>query len=132
MEDFSKVGIDRYKASSLMSPSNTKVVVKTTYFALKALYHFIIALVLQLWSTVVSNEKRCKSLAGQVALVTGGGNGLGRSLCLELANTEKCHVAVVDMDFEAAKITANVVRSMGQKAFPYKVSARAGEQAALR
>lgn len=122
MEDFSKVGLERYKASNLMSPSNTKVILKTTYFALKALYHFIVALFCQLWNTVSSNEKRSKSLAGQIALVTGGGNGFGRSLSLELANTEKCHIAVVDMDFEAAKITANVVKSMGQKAFAYKVS----------
>lgn len=122
MEDISKVGTERYKASNLMSPTNTKVVLKTTYFALKALYHFILALFLQLWHTVLSNEKRSKSLAGQVVLVTGGGNGFGRALCLELANVEKCHVAVVDMDFEAANITANVVKSMGQKAFAYKVS----------
>lgn len=70
----------------------------------------------------MSNEKRTKSLAGQVVLVTGGGNGFGRAISLELANNEKCHVAVVDLDFEAAKITANVVKSMGQKAFAYKVS----------
>lgn len=121
MEDFSKVGVDRYRGSNLISPSNTKIVFKTTYFALKALYHFVIALALQLWNTVVGNEKRAKSLAGQVALVTGGGNGFGRAICLELANNERCHVAVVDLDYEAAKITANVVRSMGQKAVAYKV-----------
>lgn len=123
MEDFSRVGIDRYRSSNMMSPSNTKVIVKTTYFALKALYHFLVALVVQLWTILLGNERRTKSLAGQVALVTGGGNGFGRALCLELANVEKCHLAVVDVDFDAAKITANVVKSMGQKAFAYKVCA---------
>lgn len=123
MDDFSKVGIDRYRASNLASPTNTKVILKTTYFALKALYHFILALFVQLWQVVLSNEGRSKSLTGQVVLVTGGGNGFGRALCLQLASSEKCHVAVVDLDYEAAKITANVVQSMGQKAFAYKVSA---------
>lgn len=123
MDDFSKVGIDRYRASNLESPTNAKVILKTTYFALKAVYHFILAFFLQLWQALLNNEGRSKSLAGQVVLVTGGGNGFGRALCLQLANSEKCHVAVVDLDYEAAKITANVVQSMGQKAFAYKVSA---------
>lgn len=122
MEDFSKIGIERYKASKLLSPSNTKVILKTTYFAFKAIYLFIVALFVQLWTTIRSNEKRTKSLAGQVALVTGGGNGFGRALALDLALKEKCHVAVVDLDYEAAKITANVIQSVGLKAFAYKVS----------
>lgn len=111
-----------------MSPSVTKVVLKTTYLALQALCHFVVALFVQIWNTILSNERRPKSLAGQVALVTGGGNGFGRALCLELASTEKCHVAVVDLDLEAAKITANVVKSMGLKAFAYKVSNTKPEQ----
>lgn len=123
MEDFHKVGVERYRASNLMSPTNTRVILKTTYFALKALYHFLVALIAQLWHAVVTDERKTKSVEGQIVLVTGGGNGFGRALCLELASTEKCHVAVVDLDYEAAKITANVVQSMGQKAFAYKVSA---------
>lgn len=122
MEDFSRVGVDRYRASHLISPSNTKVIFKTTYFALKALYHFLLALLAQLWINIKRTDRHTKLLANQIVLVTGGGNGFGRALCLELAYSEKCHVAVVDLDFEAAKITANVVKSMGQKAFAYKVS----------
>ncbi|XP_058054789.1 17-beta-hydroxysteroid dehydrogenase 13-like [Anopheles bellator] len=55
-----------------------------------------------------------KSIHGQTALVTGGGNGLGRALCLRLAK-EGCHVAVADIDMAAAQRTAVDLRKQGVK-----------------
>ncbi|XP_052862699.1 17-beta-hydroxysteroid dehydrogenase 13-like [Anopheles cruzii] len=55
-----------------------------------------------------------KSIHGQTALVTGGGNGLGRALCLRLA-AEGCHVAVADIDMAAAQRTAADLRKHGVK-----------------
>lgn len=46
-----------------------------------------------------------ESLRNQLALVTGGGNGLGRALCMRLA-AEKCDLAVVDIDIENVKKVA--------------------------
>lgn len=46
-----------------------------------------------------------KSIKGELALVTGGGNGLGRKLCIELAR-EGCDLAIVDVDIEGAEKTA--------------------------
>ncbi|EDS45307.1 short-chain dehydrogenase [Culex quinquefasciatus] len=63
---------------------------------------------------------RRKSIRGQLALVTGGGNGLGRSLCLRLAR-KGCQVAVADIDLIAAQRTAQEVRDLGVRAEPFLV-----------
>jgi short chain dehydrogenase len=52
--------------------------------------------------------RKPKSIENQLALVTGGGNGLGREICFRLAK-EKCHIAVVDIDIENATQTANEI-----------------------
>uniref|UniRef100_A0A182LWV5 Uncharacterized protein n=1 Tax=Anopheles culicifacies TaxID=139723 RepID=A0A182LWV5_9DIPT len=56
-----------------------------------------------------------KSIHNHIALVTGGANGLGRALCLRLAQ-EGCHVAVVDIDQAGALRTVEDVRKLGVKA----------------
>jgi all-trans-retinol dehydrogenase (NAD+) len=52
--------------------------------------------------------------------VTGGGNGLGREICLQLAD-QGCNIAVVDVDLSAAEKTAEVIKSKGLKCKAYKV-----------
>lgn len=52
--------------------------------------------------------------------ITGGGNGLGRIMGLKFA-MEGCHVAVVDIDFEAAVKTANEIQLCNVKSMAYKV-----------
>jgi 2-hydroxycyclohexanecarboxyl-CoA dehydrogenase len=41
----------------------------------------------------------------RVAVVSGGGSGIGRSTCLRLAD-QGCRVAVLDLDGEAAELAA--------------------------
>ncbi|XP_049545422.1 17-beta-hydroxysteroid dehydrogenase 13-like [Anopheles darlingi] len=60
-----------------------------------------------------------KSIVGQTALVTGGANGLGRDLCLQLASAG-CHVAVVDLDESNGKQTTADIRRLGVKAHFFK------------
>lgn len=62
-----------------------------------------------------------KCIKNQVALITGGGNGLGRSLAFRLAK-EKCKLAIVDIDFKAAQQTATEIESrFGVKAIAFRV-----------
>uniref|UniRef100_A0A1Q3FKW9 Short-chain dehydrogenase/reductase 3 n=1 Tax=Culex tarsalis TaxID=7177 RepID=A0A1Q3FKW9_CULTA len=61
-----------------------------------------------------------KSVRGQVVLVTGGANGLGKALCERFAK-EGCSVAVADIDLISAQKTAKELQQQGCKAEAFKV-----------
>ena len=68
--------------------------------------------------------KKPKNIAGQVALVTGGGNGLGREISLRLAQ-EGCNIVIGDCDLESAEKTVKEIQakfSITVKAFRCDVS----------
>ncbi|MBE0481291.1 MAG: SDR family oxidoreductase [Dehalococcoidia bacterium] len=56
----------------------------------------------------------------RVAIITGGGSGIGRGTCLRLAE-EGGRIAVFDLDFESASETASTVQKAGGDAFACKV-----------
>ena len=43
-----------------------------------------------------------KTLENHIAIVTGGGQGLGEAICLRLAN-EGCHIVVADLNEDKDK-----------------------------
>lgn len=51
-------------------------------------------------------------LAGKVAIITGGGSGIGRAACLLFAR-EGCRVAVVDWNEEGGRETARLLDAQG-------------------
>lgn len=52
--------------------------------------------------------------------MTGGGNGIGREICLELARCG-CNVACLDLDFDAAQQLCLELKQLGVEANAYKV-----------
>jgi NAD(P)-dependent dehydrogenase (short-subunit alcohol dehydrogenase family) len=55
------------------------------------------------------------SLAGKVAVITGGASGIGRSICLRLAR-DGADIAVFDLNRSGAQQTAHAVEQLGRRA----------------
>ncbi|NNE07424.1 MAG: 3-oxoacyl-[acyl-carrier-protein] reductase [Gemmatimonadetes bacterium] len=58
-------------------------------------------------------------IEGQVAIVTGGAQGIGRTIALTIARMG-ADVAVVDVDQEKAEATAGEIRELGRSALAFK------------
>jgi NAD(P)-dependent dehydrogenase (short-subunit alcohol dehydrogenase family) len=65
------------------------------------------------------SEGNMFDLSGKVALVTGGGSGMGRSMCEGFAEAG-ADVAVADLNEDSAKETAGILSKYGRKAFAIK------------
>jgi len=68
-----------------------------------------------------------KDLAGKVAVVTGGGSGIGRATAVALAARGSV-VAVADLDEGKAKETAGVITATGGRASAHQVDVRAEDR----
>jgi 2-hydroxycyclohexanecarboxyl-CoA dehydrogenase len=62
-----------------------------------------------------TQEERMQRLEGKVAVVTGGGGGIGSAACMRLAR-EGGAVAVLDQNLEAAEKVAGAIRAEGGRA----------------
>lgn len=69
------------------------------------------------------------NLSGKTALVTGGGQGIGREIALALA-TDGANVAVCDVNIEAAQKTAADIEGKGRKSLAVKANVAASAEVA--
>jgi NAD(P)-dependent dehydrogenase (short-subunit alcohol dehydrogenase family) len=70
-----------------------------------------------------------RDLAGKVAVVTGGGSGIGRGISIGLAS-EKMTVAVADVRVESAEAVADEITAAGGRAFAVQVDVTSVESLA--
>ncbi|EDV43023.1 uncharacterized protein Dana_GF18273 [Drosophila ananassae] len=68
----------------------------------------LVAILRKLFSKIFCCQSP-KSVVGEVAVVTGGGHGLGRAISLELAK-KGCNVAVVDINLSGAEATVKQIQ----------------------
>ncbi len=69
-----------------------------------------------------------QNLQDKIAIVTGGGGGLGQALCMRLAE-EGSHVVVVDLNGEAAQETAKAIEAnTDRRSFAMKVDVTDDQQ----
>ncbi|KAH8416628.1 hypothetical protein KR222_000162, partial [Zaprionus bogoriensis] len=104
----------------------TKLRANVAIFVLFCLLPVILLVVLiaKIYSSLCSalGCETPKKVAGEVALVTGAGNGLGRAIALQLAEIG-CHIAVVDINLSGAEDTVKQINEMTTvKAKAYKTN----------
>jgi 2-hydroxycyclohexanecarboxyl-CoA dehydrogenase len=69
-------------------------------------------------------QEECRAmgtLTGKIAIVTGGGSGIGREICRQFADQGCAAVAIFDIDTDGADATVKMIGDTGTKCFVYKV-----------
>jgi len=124
METESDLKLSNYKAADRLKAS-WSFRLNLVWVPIKVLLVVLILIIPEalkgIYRLIVPNPKCIK---GKLALVTGGGNGLGKALAHELAS-KGANVVVVDIDIKAAQRTAEEIESkfkVKSKAFKVDVS----------
>lgn len=97
-----------YVAAVVTSPGQNKFSFSLNLFilVLKTILLTLVELVRIALSIFV--PQKSVSIANQLALVTGGANGMGKAFCTRLAQ-EGCDLAIVDIDIRNARETAREI-----------------------
>lgn len=110
MDNFQNYENERYQKAKTFKNSSSenfvKIIKSTLFFSslnLFLIYEITTNLLFKIFCT-----KKVKNISGQVALVTGSANGLGREIACKLAQN-KCDIAVVDLNIVEAQKTAEFI-----------------------
>ncbi|XP_062558743.1 estradiol 17-beta-dehydrogenase 11-like [Armigeres subalbatus] len=106
------------------TPRRRRTVLETIWNNLKTLLYLIQFLLksIPIWIEIIwqwLNPPSPKSVAGWTALVTGGSNGIGKAVSLELAKSG-CNVIIADIDEENGKKVVKELRKLRVKAGFFK------------
>lgn len=121
MEKLESYETEKYKSSSgkiqFTYAYRTMFFMKQMYFVIKITIFMLCEFAGNLWDLFML-KSQVKDVSGQVVLVTGGANGMGREVALRLAKL-KCKIAIVDVNQAEANETAKFIES------EYKVQVKA-------
>lgn len=121
MDNLYSFGKTKYIAANPIQRSIFRSAANSLLIVYTVMKCIVLGLLLALKTLVfVVIPQSSKDIQHQVALLTGGANGLGRAIAIELAKCG-CNVAVCDVDLDGARDTVEELHLLGVKAFPYEV-----------
>lgn len=101
-----------------MDKEQIKFYAQATGQAITIAFIFLALWLKGLFLVLVPSSWRFKDIRDQIALVTGAGSGLGRGLCLQLAD-KGATVIAVDVNEKGVKETVRLVKEAGGQAYEY-------------
>ena len=112
--------VDSYNPAKPLKPKAFKWKIKFAFKIVLKCFLFFGLCVQEFVDFIIKSIQKTKSkkIAGNLVLVTGGANGLGRELCLKFAENG-CDILIMDIDMENAEKTVQDVRKCGVKAKAY-------------
>lgn len=119
----SKVPDEIVRFRNTMSPK-VKSVISLAFDVVTCFFLAIPLIWMEIFKLIFVRRKEVK---GKLVLVTGGGQGLGRAICLKFAEMG-CNIAVADLNEEAAKAVAEEVKQKGVQSKRYKVDISKNEE----